>query len=415
MKKLYPLHIQASEVNAILYSKNYFRARLLVEKRRNERLGTHSSVIVLTIPVRLTTNERYLLVDVIFAALRESDVVCEFNKTLLLFLLPDTPKKGAEIVLGRVMDKLKTFQAKSAHFDRLELENMKWDIVVYPNENIDDIFDIRNPKIIAGALDQKKTKGDKQYNKRRIALYFDAAAGNLSAIFIKIGLVSAIRFIQQGLNPQYRHKLGATIKRFIDIILSLSALLFFMPLFIAISLLIKFTSRGGIIFQQERVGYTAKSFTLYKFRTMHADSSDEIHKKYMEGFITTNGSNINNGTQEQPIYKLKDDPRITPIGKILRTLSLDELPQLFNVLKGEMSIVGPRPPIHYEVNNYQFWHKRRFLEAKPGITGLWQVSGRNSIEFDEMVRLDIKYAKNWSLLLDLKILAKTIGSMSKGQ
>jgi lipopolysaccharide/colanic/teichoic acid biosynthesis glycosyltransferase len=133
---------------------------------------------------------------------------------------------------------------------------------------------------------------------------------------------------------------------------------------------------------------------------MYAETDDAIHEDYMKSFIS--GTASSNG-----FYKLMKDPRVTPIGKLLRRTSLDELPQFLNVLQGSMSLVGPRPPIQYEVNRYHLWHRRRFLEVKPGITGLWQVTGRSKVTFDEMVRLDLQYAKSWSLWLDLKILLQT--------
>ena len=141
---------------------------------------------------------------------------------------------------------------------------------------------------------------------------------------------------------------------------------------------------------------------------MFMDSKDNIHQDYVRKLIHGENEQINMGSDKDPCYKLKNDARITPFGRILRKTSLDELPQFFNVLKGEMSLVGPRPPIPYEVNEYKNWHYRRIVNVKPGITGLWQVSGRNRTSFDEMVRLDIKYAENWTLKMDFKIILKTI-------
>lgn len=156
-----------------------------------------------------------------------------------------------------------------------------------------------------------------------------------------------------------------------------------------------------------------RKFLCYKFRTMIANADDAIHrdayKKNIEG-----DENANAGDADRPVFgKVKDDPRVTRIGKILRRSSLDELPQLLNVFIGDMSIVGPRPPIEYEVEEYELWHRKR-LDMKPGITGLWQVSGRNRLTFDEMVRADIYYIENWSLLLDVRILFLTLPAMFRG-
>ena len=141
---------------------------------------------------------------------------------------------------------------------------------------------------------------------------------------------------------------------------------------------------------------------------MYSKVDDQLHREFVTNLIKGEHEKINQGDEEDPLYKIKDDPRVTKVGKIIRKTSIDELPQFFNVLKGEMSLVGPRPPIPYEVEKYEPWHLRRILEVKPGITGLWQVDGRSKTSFDDMVRLDLRYVQNWSLWLDVKILLKTI-------
>jgi lipopolysaccharide/colanic/teichoic acid biosynthesis glycosyltransferase len=141
---------------------------------------------------------------------------------------------------------------------------------------------------------------------------------------------------------------------------------------------------------------------------MYFNGDDDIHRQYITNLIKGELEKINQGDKESPLYKIKSDPRVTSIGKIIRKTSIDELPQFFNVLKGDMSLVGPRPPLPYEVEKYEPWHLRRILEVKPGMTGLWQVDGRSKTSFDDMVRLDLRYAQNWSLWLDIKILFKTV-------
>jgi len=201
-------------------------------------------------------------------------------------------------------------------------------------------------------------------------------------------------------------------KRASDILIALIALLILAPALIVIALLIKLESRGAIIFKQERVGMDGRLFLFYKFRTMRAGNDDKEHREYLKNYIS-GAEETNLGDEEKPVFKLKNDSRVTIIGKYLRRLSLDELPQFLNVLRGDMSIVGPRPPIPYEVEAYQLWHRKR-LDMKPGITGLWQVSGRNRLTFEEMVKLDLYYIENWSLLLDLKIILRTLPAMLKG-
>lgn len=203
------------------------------------------------------------------------------------------------------------------------------------------------------------------------------------------------------------------IKRSIDVVGSLIALILLSPLLIAIAIAIKLTSSGPILFRQTRVGHHGVRFTFLKFRSMRFGNDPKIHQDYVRQLISGKEENPKPGASAG-VYKLKDDPRITPVGKILRKTSLDELPQFLNVLIGEMSLVGPRPPIPYEVEAYDIWHKRRLLEVRPGITGLWQVEGRSTTKFDEMVRLDLRYAKTWSLWLDIKILVRTPGAVLKG-
>ncbi|UCE04258.1 MAG: sugar transferase [Candidatus Latescibacterota bacterium] len=206
------------------------------------------------------------------------------------------------------------------------------------------------------------------------------------------------------------------------------------PLFLIVAVLIKLSSPGPVLFVQKRVGRNGRVFDFFKFRTMKHNSDDSVHREFAANFIRGNGKNqprddaehatsprgssAGNGTCSEPlaqdqVYKLTWDPRITGIGRFLRRTSLDELPQLINVLRGDMSIVGPRPPVVYELEHYQDWHKRR-LGAKPGITGLWQVSGRSSVPFDEMVQLDLYYIDHRSTSMDLRIMARTLPVMIKG-
>jgi lipopolysaccharide/colanic/teichoic acid biosynthesis glycosyltransferase len=212
-------------------------------------------------------------------------------------------------------------------------------------------------------------------------------------------------------------KIPLIAKRIIDVIGSLFGIVLFSPFFLIIPLCIKLTSRGPVLFRQERVGQYGKRFTFFKFRSMQTGCDANIHKAYVEKLICKkssyrggNGNGGNDGNRKgdaKQVYKICDDPRVTPVGKFLRKTSLDELPQFFNVLKGDMSLVGPRPPIPYELENYDVWHRRRIHEVKPGITGLWQVKGRSSTNFDEMVRLDLQYSREWSLWLDLKLIIET--------
>ena len=201
--------------------------------------------------------------------------------------------------------------------------------------------------------------------------------------------------------------LGSATKRLIDFLGSLFLLAIFSPVFLVIAAAIKLTSRGTVFFRQKRIGEHGIPFTFLKFRSMFTDNDASEHKEYVRQLIAGQAEKKSANGNGKDVFKLTNDPRITPVGRILRRASLDELPQLINVLRGEMSLVGPRPPLPYEVEAYATWHRRRVLEAKPGITGLWQVHGRSRVEFDDMVRLDLRYARNCSPWLDMKILLQT--------
>ena len=216
----------------------------------------------------------------------------------------------------------------------------------------------------------------------------------------QIGVLPMIRLFREPLSSSAR-----ILKRTFDLIFATLAITLLAPLWLLIALLIKLDSRGRVFYTQERVGMDGRLFLLYKFRTMTAGADPELHREYQRAFIAGRAE-ANLGNENKPTYKLLADPRITRIGKLLRRTSLDEVPQLLNVLAGDMSLVGPRPPIPYEVEAYELWHRKR-LDMKPGLTGLWQVSGRNRLPFEEMVRLDLFYIENWSLLLDLEIILRT--------
>jgi lipopolysaccharide/colanic/teichoic acid biosynthesis glycosyltransferase len=211
-----------------------------------------------------------------------------------------------------------------------------------------------------------------------------------------------------------RKKVALSVKRLIDIAGSIAGLIIGFPLLVLIALVIKLTSTGPVLFRQVRLGQYGRKFTFLKFRSMYVNNDDKIHEEYVKQLIQgAHGTEQSAGT-EQKLYKLTGDPRITAVGRFLRNTSLDELPQFLNVLWGDMSLVGPRPPVLYEFKRYDLWHKQRLLAVKPGITGLWQVDGRSRVKFNDMVRLDIRYARSWSLWLDTRILLRTPGAVISG-
>lgn len=195
--------------------------------------------------------------------------------------------------------------------------------------------------------------------------------------------------------PPPTHTVGLAVKRLLDVFLAASGLLVLSPLLLVTAILVKRQDGGPVIYRQERAGLYGRPFTLYKFRTMVEDAD-----RRLDEVLPLN-------EMSGPAFKIRNDPRLTRLGGFLRRASIDELPQLYNVLRGEMSLVGPRPPLPSEVRRYERWQMRR-LSVKPGLTCIWQVSGRNELDFETWVRLDLQYIDNWSLLLDLELLLATL-------
>jgi lipopolysaccharide/colanic/teichoic acid biosynthesis glycosyltransferase len=202
-------------------------------------------------------------------------------------------------------------------------------------------------------------------------------------------------------------RLSNVLKRCMDVVGSALALVLFAPLFLIIALAIKLSSEGPVFFRQRRIGQHGVPFVFLKFRSMYTGNNASNHKEYVQKLIAGKAERHSSNGDGEGVFKLVHDPRVTRVGAFLRRTSLDELPQFVNVLQGQMSLVGPRPPVPYEVEAYDLWHRRRLLEAKPGITGLWQVTGRSTVAFDDMVRLDLHYARHWSPWMDIKILVRT--------
>jgi lipopolysaccharide/colanic/teichoic acid biosynthesis glycosyltransferase len=225
----------------------------------------------------------------------------------------------------------------------------------------------------------------------------------------------------QGLRVRESNQTYLAAKRLLDVLVALMLLIVLAPVMLVIALAIVLDSRGPVVFRQQRVrgeqapgeaDPASKQFTFLKFRTMYADNDQTVHQHYVTELI--NGSAHPTQQADRKLYKLQGDPRVTRVGRFLRKTSLDELPQLINVLRGEMSVVGPRPAIPYEVHQYKPWHMRR-LSVRQGLTGLWQVTGRNELSFEEMVQLDVEYAQAQSLWLDIKIMLQTVPAVLGGR
>jgi lipopolysaccharide/colanic/teichoic acid biosynthesis glycosyltransferase len=203
------------------------------------------------------------------------------------------------------------------------------------------------------------------------------------------------------------------VKRLLDVFLSAVLLTLLSPVFLFVAALVKLTSHGPVLFKQQRIGQMMEPFMMLKFRTMELNAAPSIHQEFVSAFIA--GGQSEEAADPNRVFKIVKDPRVTTVGHLLRRTSIDELPQLWNVLRGDMSLVGPRPPLPYEVAQYKAWHLRRIAEAKPGVTGLWQVKGRSRTTFDEMVRLDLRYVKKRSFWTDLRILLETPRAVISGK
>ena len=201
-------------------------------------------------------------------------------------------------------------------------------------------------------------------------------------------------------------------KRILDILFTLVILIPFCLVMLIVAVMIRLDSRGPIFFRQRRVGQDGIEFDIFKFRSMYVDCDDSAHREAMKQYMS--GATINGDVKTNNVYKLVNDPRVTRVGRFIRKTSIDELPQFINVLRGEMTLVGPRPPIPYEVENYSLRDELR-LNGKPGLTGTWQVYGRSRVTFHEMVEMDISYLRQQSIWLDLKLIALTVPVMFKGR
>ena len=335
-------------------NKKQFLNRLRIEKSRAERSKVPLSIVLFSLRHGGNGNSKVVVRNLLLflnTVTRETDIKGLMDEGKIGILLPDTDEKGVKLCVEKIV-------SGNGHFTHSVITG------TYP----DDIFQ--------SLLTDGKEEPD------LIPLYLDES-------------LKPLRFQR-------------AFKKGMDMVGALIGLTLLFPVLLFVALTVKFSSPGPVIFKQIRLGKKGVRFPFYKFRSMYWNTDDRIHREYVADLINGNMEKINQGEGENPFFKMKDDPRITRVGKIIRNLSIDELPQLFNVLKGEMSLIGPRPPIPYEVEKYQPWHLRRVLEMKPGITGLWQVYGRSRTSFDEMVRLDLRYVQHWSLWLDLKILLKTI-------
>jgi lipopolysaccharide/colanic/teichoic acid biosynthesis glycosyltransferase len=344
-----------------LLDERYFVRMLRLERKRCERSHEPFALLLLETEFLFQTDSAEKIVDiarVIAGCTRETDVFGWYQQGralgLIISQVGDPAFSNSSLVSARILRSLESALSSEV------LSQLKIKVRIFPDESDDEMHD-----------------GD------NYTFYRD-------------------------LSPAHDHQRAAKgAKRVLDLLFSCIALIALSPLLLLIALLVKCTSKGPVLFRQQRVGRFGVPFTFLKFRSMYVDNDPTIHREYVAKLISGDPKLNEANASKNGTYKIVNDPRITPLGRFLRKSSLDELPQLINVLIGDMSLVGPRPPVPYEFERYRTWHKRRVFEVKPGITGLWQVMGRSKTTFDEMVRLDLRYVRSWSLGLDFRILLET--------
>ena len=351
---------QPTEIDSTFYSAPHFHHMLRIERKRTERSRKPFLLMLLDLSGLQNRQQNDHMYEKIKSTLvscsRETDIRGWYEHNKVMGAIFTEMSSVDEHSIEKIFRKLHSMVSET--LDAEWVKKIKISFHIFPEEN-------GNSSIDNGMFN--------------IAFYPDLSKTNVS------------------------RQATSSIKKLVDITGSFFALMVFSPILMIIASAVKLTSDGPVFFKQERMGLNGEIFTFLKFRSMYTNSDHNRHKDYIKKLIKEGKDDTN----APGVYKLSNDPRITPLGSFLRKTSLDELPQFINVLKGEMSLVGPRPPIPYECELYDIWHRRRLLSVKPGITGLWQVNGRSRTTFDEMVRLDLKYINEWSLWLDIKLLIKT--------
>ena len=335
---------------------NDFLLQLRREKRRAERSKTPLSLVLYRMN-GCGRDDLDRLLEILYAAKRETDIVGHVREDQVAIVCPDTDNAGAEAFLRKI-------EARAAELSIIGVT------ATYPDHLFDALTTSNEglPELPASLLEDSPGSGKTEY----------------------------------------------LLKRWLDIVGSLLALVLLGPLMLVVAAVIALTSRGPIIYRQARLGKGGVPFHFYKFRSMVVNNDDKAHREFVANLIKAAEGSAAAQAGGEPLYKMKADPRISTVGRFIRKTSIDELPQLFNVLKGDMSLVGPRPPIMYETANYQAWHLRRLVSIKPGITGLWQVEGRSKVSFNDMVRMDLRYIRTCSLGTDLRIMLKTFVVVLRG-
>jgi lipopolysaccharide/colanic/teichoic acid biosynthesis glycosyltransferase len=331
-----------------VFFRDAFLGMLEREKRRAERSRVSFSLATFHLATEDRQDDIDRLVALLSACKRETDVVGVLNDGVVAVLLPDTGAEGSHHFVHKITDGIEGIRVIAAveSYPDTILQHMRSEQGEY--RSLIDVSESEPPRSTALIL-----------------------------------------------------------KRAIDLAGSALALTALLPVMLIVAAVIALDSPGPVVYKQVRLGRRGRPFVFYKFRSMYRDADEAIHRNYVQDIIKSGKKDGAARDGSKPWSKLESDSRITPVGRFIRKTCLDELPQLVNVLKGDLSLVGPRPPLPYEASAYDSWHLRRMLDVKPGVTGLWQVEGRNHATFDDMVRMDLRYVRNWSLALDLKILIQT--------
>lgn len=353
-----------------IHSPREFYAVLQRERARSDRAGDRFSLLLFNIAD--SSGDQTLapyLVKILTQRIRSTDEVGWFDTQRIGVVMPNTPAEGALRLADEICEKI----AK-------EKRPLDFKVFTYPSKWL-----------------TRDTDNSANYPSATNTLYGGASPATHSGE-VKM---SNCQCSLEGLEPILVRGMPAW-KRSMDILGSLAGIVITMPVMALIAFAVKLTSPGPILFRQRRMGYGGRPFIVYKFRSMVSSATDDLHIKYLDELIKGKARRNSDGT-----FKIKDDSRTTTVGRFIRKWSLDELPQLFNVLKGDMSLVGPRPEPCYVISNYCYWYHRRTMDSKPGLTGFWQVEGRSRVSYENMIRMDIRYCQALSFLRDMELIIRT--------
>lgn len=408
-----------------LLSADAMLAKLREERLRAERSHSALGLVTIDFPGLVNALEdrggpspaavSNALLDTLITSTRETDVRGWYEGDKIAILVPYTDQDGTQALVQKLTRVIASrLRPRDTSNDMLLSKRLKGFFRICALDTDKKPLDAIREHNLGRVEDSKSSDVRRPFRREAVAMApqaFDCLQNQSGSAALAIHWPFSFELLDYMSSRQFNLK----AKRMLDIVGALAGIVLFAPAMALIAVAIKLTSPGPVLFKQERMGLLGRSFTFLKFRSMKVGNDPSIHKEFVTKLIRGDIDNPNNQAEGSKVFKITDDPRVTQIGAFIRKTSLDELPQFFNVLLGDMSLVGPRPPISYECDEYRMWHCRRILEVKPGITGLWQTMGRSSTTFDEMVRLDLQYSRNWNVVMDVKILLKTVMAVFSGR